>query len=172
MKNLLQILAFGLLMIASLQSSATDEVPASKDTIEIKSFIEQAFVMGIAEIESGKLALQKSNSDDVKKFAQKIIDEHTNSNSHLMDIAQQKNLTLPSQATATDQARKLSFNQAGSSGFDKAYANHETKNLTDTLALFNKASLSKDIDIAGFATAAIPKLKHQLQFAEQLSKTP
>lgn len=159
-------------MIASLQSSANDEVPAGKDTIEIKSFIEQAFILGVAEIESGKWALQKSHSDDVKKYAQKIIDEHGNSNSNLADIARQKNLALPTQTAATDQAKKFSFNQASSKDFDKAYARHEERNLTDTLALFNKAALSKDIDIAGFATAAIPKLKHQLQFAEQLSKTP
>ncbi|VXC88950.1 conserved exported hypothetical protein [Pseudomonas sp. 9Ag] len=44
---------------------------------EGENFVDEASAKGIAEIEAAKLAMSESKSQDVKTFAQKMIDDHT-----------------------------------------------------------------------------------------------
>ncbi len=47
------------------------------------NFVDEASAKGIAEIETAKMALDKGTSEDVKQFAQKMIDDHTQANQNL-----------------------------------------------------------------------------------------
>ncbi len=42
-----------------------------------KMFVKKALQGGMAEVQLGQLTLQKSNNDQVKQFAQRMIDDHT-----------------------------------------------------------------------------------------------
>ncbi len=59
---------------------------------EGENFVDEASAKGIAEIETAKMALDKGTSQDVKQFAQKMIDDHTKANQELAQLAQQKDL--------------------------------------------------------------------------------
>lgn len=48
------------------------------------NFVDEASAKGIAEIETAKMALEKGTSEDVKQFAQKMIDDHTKANQQLL----------------------------------------------------------------------------------------
>src|SRR3982074_3504167 len=68
---------------------------------------------GMAEVELGKLASEKATSDDVKKFAQRMVTDHGKANDELKTLAQNKSIMLPSdldpKAKAThDRLAKLS----------------------------------------------------------------
>jgi predicted outer membrane protein len=58
-------------------------------------FIIRAAHASMAEVELGKLALEKAGSEEVKKFAQRMVDDHTKANDELKTLAQNKNFTLP-----------------------------------------------------------------------------
>ena len=47
----------------------------------------------MAEVELGKLATQKASSEDVKKFGQRMVDDHTKANDQLKQIAGNKDDT-------------------------------------------------------------------------------
>jgi len=49
----------------------------------------------IAEIEAGKMALEKSQNDTVKKFAKQMVDDHTAALTKLQTMAQAKGVKLP-----------------------------------------------------------------------------
>src|SRR5690606_1486471 len=85
-KNLLNciLLMIGSLSVYSLADEATETV----------DFINEATAKGLAEIETGRMALDKSTAPDVKAFAQQMIDDHTHANHMLADIARQKNLDV------------------------------------------------------------------------------
>lgn len=49
----------------------------------------------IAQIQTGKLALEKGKSDKVKSFARHMVDDHTKALSELQTLAQSKGVKLP-----------------------------------------------------------------------------
>ena len=77
---------------------------------------------GIAEIETSKLALEKSSHAEVKKFAQTMIDDHTRANDELKALAKKKNLEVSDDAELMSKAPegavgvKLSTPRRGCSG--------------------------------------------------------
>jgi len=54
----------------------------------------------LAEISTGKLAQEKAQSEEVKSFAKKMVDDHTKSLEELRQLAQSKGVTLPSEPNA------------------------------------------------------------------------
>jgi predicted outer membrane protein len=66
---------------AGVSSQGTAD-QSSADTL----FMKRALAIGVAEIEFAQVALQNSNSEKVKNFAQKMIEDHTNANNKLMAI--------------------------------------------------------------------------------------
>lgn len=75
----------------------------------------------IAEIETGKLAQQKSKSEEVRSFAQKMIDDHTKAQSELEKIAKSKGVSLPSKPDAKHQTAMKKLNTLSGAEFDKQY---------------------------------------------------
>ena len=52
---------------------------------------------GMAEVELGKLAQQKSRNHAVTAFAKRMVDDHGNSNAQLAELAKQTGLLLPTE---------------------------------------------------------------------------
>lgn len=75
----------------------------------------------IAEIESGKLAQEKSKSDEVRSFAKKMVDDHTKAQGELEKIAQSKGVTLPSEPDAKHQTAMKKLGTLSGAEFDKQY---------------------------------------------------
>ncbi|WP_229837723.1 DUF4142 domain-containing protein [Cellvibrio zantedeschiae] len=143
----------------------------AKDTIEPAKFVDEASAGGVAEIETSKLALQKSTSPAVKTFAQEMINDHTAANKELSAIAAKKNLKVSTEAELANKAKALILKQRDGESFDEAYAKNQVKAHKDTIELFNKAAVSPDVELASFAVATLPKLEHHLHSAEALAKT-
>ncbi|RYE53839.1 MAG: DUF4142 domain-containing protein [Sphingobacteriales bacterium] len=142
----------------------------AKDTIDPSDFVDNASAAGVAEIETAKLALQKSTNASVKTFAQEIINDHTAANKELTGIAQKKNLKVATEAELTAKAKAMALKQRDGESFDEAYANNQVKAHKDAIELFNKAASSPDVELASFATKTLPKLEHHLHAAEALAK--
>lgn len=143
----------------------------AKDTIDAEDFVDHASAAGIAEIEAGKLALQKSTAADIKTFAQHVINDHTAANKELASIAKKKNLKVSTEAELVNKAKAFVLKQRDGESFDEAYAKNQVKAHEDAIELFKKASVSADVELATFATATLPKLEHHLQGAQALAKT-
>src|SRR5262249_48342777 len=68
-----------------------------------REFMTKAAAGGIAEVEMGRLATQKGASEDVKKFGQRMIDDHSKANNELMSLAAKKGVSLPTTPDAKTQ---------------------------------------------------------------------
>jgi putative membrane protein len=141
------------------------------DTIDADDFVDEASASGVAEIETAKLALQKSTAGDIKTFAQSIITDHTAANRELAAIASKKKLKVATEAELLNKAKAAVLKQRDGESFNAAYANNQVKAHEDSIALFKKASVSADAELASFATATLPKLEHHLHQAKALAKT-
>src|SRR5579863_5273324 len=67
-----------------------------------KMFVRKAMEGSMAEVQLGQLTLQKSNNDQVKQFAQHMIDDHTKLNEQMKPVAQQLGVSAPTQVSKKD----------------------------------------------------------------------
>jgi putative membrane protein len=148
---------------------ATSSLAFAADKIDADDFVDEASAKGIAEVESAKLALEKSKSADVQAFAQKMITDHSSANMLLAGIAARKNLEVSDEAELTTKAKKFVLEQRDGESFDEAYANNQVEAHKDTIELFEQAAVSDDAEIAAFSKQTLPKLKQHLQMAKTLA---
>jgi putative membrane protein len=84
------------------------------------TFVTAAAHGGMAEVEMGRLAVQKASDEAVKHFEQHMIDDHTKANDELKVIASQKGFTLPTTVSAKDKATIDRLSRLDGAAFDPA----------------------------------------------------
>ncbi|MDQ0965706.1 putative membrane protein [Flavobacterium sp. W4I14] len=133
-------------------------------------FTTQAAVGGMAEVELGKLALEKSSNPQVKEFATMMVKDHGMANTELTAIAKQKNITLPS--TVDDEHKKKMDDLSKKSGadFDKAYVDAMVSGHKSTLKLMEDESRDgKDADLKAFAKKTAPIVQSHLVMINKIN---
>ena len=136
--------------------------------VDTDDFIEEASAKGIAEIESGKLAVQKSTFPEVKAFAKKMIEDHAAANKDLRALAVKKNVEVADDAELLSKAKAYVLKQRDGESFDAAYVNNQIDAHKAAIKLFKDASSSTDEDVRRLAATSLPKLEHHLHEAEAL----
>ena len=124
----------------------------------------------MAEVETGKLALSKSQNAEVKAFAQQMVDDHGAALQKVQGVAQQKGVTLPTELDAKHKAMSAKLEKLSGDAFDKAYmAGAGVKDHKDTLAKLNAdAKKIKDPDVKALADQHKPVVEQHLKAAQQM----
>jgi putative membrane protein len=137
-------------------------------------FVDKAAAGGIAEIETSRLALEKSASADVKAFANMMITDHSKANDELAALAKKHDIEVPDSTTLVKQAKEKILDMRDES-FDAAYANNQVKAHEDTIELFKKEANTVTDDkvkgateLKGFAQKMLPALEKHLDMAKKL----
>jgi predicted outer membrane protein len=125
----------------------------------------------MAEIETGKLALSKSQNQEVKTFAQRMVDDHTKAQTEVQAVAQAKGVTLPTELDAKHKAKGAMLEKLSGDAFDRAYMKQSgLADHRDTHGKLKKGlSGAKDPDIKALAAKMTPVVEQHLKSAEQLS---
>jgi putative membrane protein len=124
----------------------------------------------MAEVEAGKVAAQKAQSEEVKKFAQHMVDDHGKMLQEVQQLAQSKGVDLPKSPSKKHQAAMKKLESASGEQFDKAYMSEMVKDHRETVKKVEKiAKSSKDAEVKGAAEKALPDIKEHLQMAQELS---
>jgi len=86
-----------------------------------KDFVKDLANDGTAEVELGRMALDRAATPEVKQFAQMLVDDHTKANQELQAIASQQN--IPVASAPDDKHNDLRDKLAKKTGadFDKDY---------------------------------------------------
>ncbi|WP_095129632.1 DUF4142 domain-containing protein [Pseudomonas sp. Irchel s3h14] len=137
-------------------------------------FVDSAAAGGIAEVETSRLALEKSSSADIKAFANMMITDHAKANDELAALAKKNDIEMPDSTTLVKQAKEKILDLRDES-FDAAYANNQVKAHEDTIELFKKEAntVTDDrtkgaTDLKGFAQKMLPALEKHLEMAKKL----
>jgi len=135
-----------------------------------KSFATTAAQSGLAEVQAGQLASQRATSPQVKQYGQKLVTDHSQANDQLQQIAQQDNLTLPTQPSAFEHAQGQRLTGLSGSEFDKAFVTGEVRDHEQAIALFQREAQSgRDPALKDFAQKSLPMLRQHLQMALSLN---
>ena len=86
-----------------------------------KMFLKNSAEGNMAEIKLAQLALTKSSNDEVKTFAQKMVDDHTKLQETMKPFAEQAGVTPPANLNAKDQALDKRLSALSGDTFDKQY---------------------------------------------------
>ena len=154
---------------AGTAATATTKSGASSLARGDRRFAEKAMEGGMAEVEAGKVAMDKAQDAQVKAFAKKMVDDHSKANAELTKIASAKGITAPA---AVDGGHKRKMDRmASKSGadFDRAYMDEMVDDHQATVRDFRSAAKSaKDPEIKAFASSTLPTLEQHLQEAKTI----
>jgi putative membrane protein len=150
---------------ANISSNTANANKAS--TTDDYNFMTKAAQGGMAEVELGKLAVSKAQNAEVKKFAQKMIEDHTNANTELKSLATKKGVTLPAEVNAEQKATMDKLKALSGAEFDKAYVQAMVDDHKKTVDLFQTESTGgTDNDTKAFASKTLPHLKEHLELIQ------
>lgn len=126
----------------------------------------------LAEIATSQLALEKSTNDDVKKFAQQMVDDHTKALGQLQQIAQQKGVELPTQPDAKHRAMGKKLGALSGDAFDRQYlASSGMADHRQAHQLVTRVSKqAKDPDLKALAEQMEPTIEQHLQMARDVRR--
>jgi len=135
-------------------------------------FVTDAAVGGMAEVELGKLAADKAANADVKKFGQRMADDHGKANDELKSLAQSRQITLPSAIDAKHKATIDRLSKLSGEAFDRAYVEEMLKDHQKDVAAFRTESKSgKDPEVKAWAGKMLPTLEEHLKMVQDLNRT-
>ncbi len=138
-----------------------------------QDFVSLAGQSDMLEIESSKLALQKSDNAKTKTFAQKMIDDHTATSTELKGLVSggKVKVSAPSSLDKTHQAKLDKLTKLQGKDFTKQYDDMQVSAHKDAVSLFERYSKDGDnADLKAFASKTLPKLQEHLKMAQDLDK--
>jgi putative membrane protein len=157
-------------MNSSPATGATSPKASAGPVFDDSNFIKEAAEGGIAEVALGQLAVEKASSADVKKFGQRMVDDHSKANDDLKQLASQKNVAFPQDLSAKDKTTKATLEKLSGEQFDLAYMRDMVKDHKKDVSEFRRASRdAKDPDVKQFAVQTLPTLDEHLKQAESIA---
>jgi len=83
-----------------------------------KQFLENAAKGGMHEVHMGKMGVAHGSSAAVKKYAQRLVDDHKKANDELMALAKRKGVTLPSDSSEAGHSAAAAHSQSSAANSD------------------------------------------------------
>ena len=119
---------------------------------------------GLAEVEMGKLASQKAQNVEVKKFAQMMVADHTKANSELKSIATKQKISLPTEIGPRHRSTIDELNRLAGADFDREYVQAMVDDHEADVQLFeDQAEDESDQQAKAFAAKTLPVLRKHLE---------
>jgi predicted outer membrane protein len=152
------------------QSASGGAAMGAKLSASDEKAVKDMAMADMAEVETGKLALGKSQNSDVKAFAQQMVDDHGQALSKVQALAQARGVTLPTEMDAKHKAMSAKLEKMSGDAFDKSYmANAGVKDHKMVLAkLKSDGKKIKDPDVKALADQHMPVVEQHLKSAQQM----
>lgn len=156
----------------SSTASGTGTMGASSLSRADQKMVKDMAMANLAEIEAGRMAQTKSQNEQVKNFAQQMIDDHTKALSEVQQLAQAKGVALPTELDRTHKRRADKLASLSGDAFDRAYMSQSgVADHKKTHGLLRQAQTrAKDPDVKALAARTMPIVDQHLNSAQQLHK--
>jgi putative membrane protein len=137
-----------------------------------KDFVDEAAKSDMFEIESSKMAVDKSDDQATKDFANQMITDHTKTSEELKAaVAGDTNITIPSAMDSSQDKMIEELKGLNGADFTKKYHDMQAEGHEDAVSLFERyAKGGENEALKNFASTALPALQHHLQLAQALDK--
>lgn len=175
MKRILPALVLATALMAGTSfAAAVDPLPPGDASlmmvVDSATFLKVVPDANEFEIQSSKIALEKSTSDDVKMAAQMIIDDHTKAGEKLKATLEAEGKTAPEPTLSPKHEKQLAeLNAAPDDTFDMLYLDIQAQAHMEAIALFRTyAGSGDDQTLVGFAKETLPTLETHMAHVKKL----
>jgi putative membrane protein len=159
------------------QPTTPSQVPDAGPSNSVQSMADQSFVSeaiqgNLAEVQLAQLAQQKSQSQDVKQFALRLANDHTQMNQKWFGPeAKQLNVSEPKSPSKKDKKLMAKLEALNGDEFDKEYIAAMVKDHQEDLKKFKQeADAAQDPTLKQIAQQGSTVISNHLQLAEQVAK--
>jgi putative membrane protein len=164
-------ISLAVLIVVALVAVSGAQQSSSRAASGDNAFAMKAGQANLAEVELGKLALQKAMRDEVKKFAQMMVDDHSKALDELKGIAGPKSITLPTQLDAEHKKLSDRLSKLSGAAFDRDYMQAMVDGHRKVAADFRKESQSgSDAELKAWAAKTLPAVEAHLKQAETVNR--
>lgn len=153
---------------SSIEQTMTDTTAINRGA-DADEFMKTAAIAGLMEIELGKIAQTNASSSRIKKFGEKMVNDHTRIAKDLKDLADSKKVTLPTSLPAADGNHVEEMKKMTGAAFDKHYMDMMVKDHVKALDLFKSAAVSGDVKIRNFASKTLRTLERHFKEAGDIN---
>lgn len=149
---------------------STSGPSGNAENMKDKIFLRKASAGGMAEVQLGQLASQKSTNDGVKNFGQKMVTDHTELNNELKPFAESMSVPTPKKLNVKDQAEYDKLNGMSGTDFDKEYIAYMVKDHHEDLREFHKeAETTSDTSLKAAVDKGATVIREHLQMVNKLA---
>ena len=166
MRRELTAAAIGLSAAILLSTSAS---AAQAPTTE--NFVKTVAISDMFEVQSGQLADEKAENDDVQSFGKQMADDHAETSDDLKELIEDEDIKveLPSELDDQHQAKLDKLKGLSGNQFDKEYVRMQIDAHQKAVALFESyAAAGENDDLKEWAGDTLPTLKEHLEEAQNL----
>lgn len=126
-----------------------------------RQFVTKVSQGNIAEIESSRLALKKSQDKRVRMIAAMLIQQHGKAQKDLKSVAQLHTVSLPADTDPMHRREYRMLSRLSGMSFDKAYMKGQVRDHNMTVAIFNKElSSGNETHVRSFAAKYLPDIQN------------
>jgi len=136
-----------------------------------KTFLMKSTEGSMAEIQASQMALKKSKNDEVKTFAQKMVDDHTKLISDMKPFADQMGLTPPTKLSPQHQTEASRLKSMSGDKFDKEYISAMVADHHKDLGEFKtEQETTANTELKATVTQGTEVIKEHTQMIDQLAQ--
>ena len=158
--------------VSALMLSAALSVPAfaqNKMDNDEAAALKRIAQANVNEVAAGKIGAEKATSPDVKRFAQKMVDDHGKMAQELKSLGQSKGVPVADSTGMTDMAKLKMMERKSGAEFDQAFMDHMVKEHELTAKdVEATAAKAKDAEFKAALQKALPHIKEHLAEAKRL----
>jgi putative membrane protein len=134
-------------------------------------FVHEAAIGSMAEVELGKLAMEKSSDAKVKALGQRMVTDHSKASDELESLAAKKDIELPKEIDSEHKATIDRLSKLSGEDFDRAYVSDMLKDHQADISAFRQQSESgQDAEIKAWAAKTLPTLQDHLRAVQDASR--
>jgi putative membrane protein len=138
-------------------------------SVSDQEFLDKALLSGLMEVQTSGIVITKSQNEEVRGFAQKMISDHSRANKEMKELGRENNVALTGGTSIEQQNEMNELSKLSGAAFDKEYVKRMVAAHEKDVAEFQKqADIGTNADLKKFAAENLPKLKMHLEMIKDI----
>ena len=146
--------------------------PGSQPSMADQAFLREMFQSDAVEVQLGQMAQEKSQSDDVKQFAEKMVENRKHLDDQLAPLAKRLDVNQPKGPDKKMKQQMAKLQTLSGQQFDEEYIRTiEKQHEKDVRSIKQAAGSAQDPNVQRTAQADAPIIEQHLQAIQKLAQT-